>query len=218
MATKASVQDDFDFDFVFGVVLLGAGASSRMGRPKLLLPWKDTTVIGQIIWQWRELGASQIAVVHHPNDTALFAELDRMDFPAQDRIENPLPERGMFSSVICAANWPGWRKEISSWAIALGDQPHLRTDTLRALLEFHAANADAICQQEYDGHARHPVILPRAAVEELSRTRAETLKDFLKHAACQSVRFLTSDTGMALDMDTPEDYERIQNISSSPVA
>ena len=41
-----------------GVVILGAGASSRMGRPKLLLPWRDTTVIGQIIRQWRELGAA----------------------------------------------------------------------------------------------------------------------------------------------------------------
>ena len=44
----------------------------------------------------------------------------------------------MFSSVVCAANWPGWKREIASWAIALGDQPHLQ-DTLRALLEFHAA-------------------------------------------------------------------------------
>ena len=46
-----------------GVVILGAGASSRMGRPKLLLPWRDTTVIGAILRQWRELGAAQIAVV-----------------------------------------------------------------------------------------------------------------------------------------------------------
>ena len=189
-----------------------------MGRPKLLLSWRGTTVIGHIIRQWRDLGAAQIAVVHRPNDAALFAELDRLDFSAQDRIENPQPERGMFSSIFCAANWPGWRQEISSWAIALGDQPHLRLDTLRALLEFYAVNADAICQPEFDGHARHPVILPRAAFEELSRMGAETLNNFLKLAACQRVRWLTNDSGMALDMDTPEDYERIQNISSSPVA
>ena len=45
----------------FGVIILGAGASSRMGRPKLLLPWRGTTVIGHIIYQWRELGAAQIS-------------------------------------------------------------------------------------------------------------------------------------------------------------
>ena len=107
-----------------GVVILGAGASSRMGRPKLLLPWKDTTVIGHILRQWRELGARQIAVVHRPDDAPLAAELDRLGVPAHDRIENPTPELGMFSSIVCAANWSGWRTEISSWAIALGDQPH----------------------------------------------------------------------------------------------
>src|SRR5271169_6647644 len=88
-----------------GVVILGAGASSRMGRPKLLLPWKDTTIVGHLIRQWRGLGARQIAVVHRPGDAPLAAELDRLDFPAKDRIVNPQPERGMFSSIVCAAEW-----------------------------------------------------------------------------------------------------------------
>ena len=114
----------------FGVIILGAGASSRMGRPKLLLPWNDTTVIGHLIRQWRKLGARQIAVVHRPNDAALAAELDRLDFPAKDRIENPKPERGMFSSIVCAANWDRMAAGIAVWAIVLGDQPHLRLETL----------------------------------------------------------------------------------------
>ena len=97
-------------DKALGVVILGAGASSRMGRPKLLLPWRGTTVIGAILRQWRELGAAQIAVVLRPGDAPLAAELDRLDFPRADRIENPQPERGMFSSIVCAANWPGWQK------------------------------------------------------------------------------------------------------------
>ena len=191
-----------------GVVILGAGASSRMAQPKLLLGWKDTTVIGQIIRQWRELGAGQIAVVHRPNDTALFAELDRLGLSVQDRIENPQPERGMFSSLICAANWSGWRKEISNWAIVLGDQPHLRTDTLRELLEFHAANADAICQPQFGDHGRHPLILPRAAFAGLKTSRAESLKDFLKAVSCRRAVFATNDSGLALDLDTPDDYQR----------
>jgi molybdenum cofactor cytidylyltransferase len=193
-----------------GVVILGAGASARMGRPKLLLPWRDTTVIGEILRQWRELGAAQIAVVHRPNDAPLAAELDRLDFPADDRIENPQPERGMFSSIVCAANWPGWKKEIASWAIALGDQPHLNLDTLRQLLAFHSAHAGAICQPEFDGHTRHPVILPRAAFAELKHTRATTLKDFLKHIRLPRVQCSMSDAGLSLDMDTPEDYKQLK--------
>jgi molybdenum cofactor cytidylyltransferase len=193
-----------------GVVILGAGASSRMGRPKLLLQWRDTTVIGAILRQWRELGAAQIAVVHRPNDAPLADELDRLDFPANDRIENPQPERGMFSSIVCAANWPGWKKKIARWAIALGDQPHLNSDTLRQLLAFHSAHADAICQPEFDGHTRHPVILPRAAFAELKSSRATTLKVFLKLVSLPRVQCSMADVGLSLDMDTPEDYKQLK--------
>jgi molybdenum cofactor cytidylyltransferase len=193
-----------------GVVILGAGASSRMGRPKLLLPWRDTTVIGAILRQWRELGAAQITVVHRPNDAPLAAELDRLGLPAHDRIENPQPERGMFSSIVCAANWPGWRTEISSWAITLGDQPHLSPQTLRQLLAFHSAHAGAICQPELGGHTRHPVILPRAAFALLKGSRAATLKDFLKQIPVPRVQCAMTDAGLALDMDTPEDYKRLK--------
>jgi molybdenum cofactor cytidylyltransferase len=199
-----------------GVVILGAGASSRMGQPKLLLPWCGTTVIGHILRQWRELGAGRIAIVHRPNDPALFAELDRLEHPRADRIENPQPELGMFSSVICAANWSGWRREISSWAIALGDQPHLRIETLLELLEFHAAHSGAICQPQFGDHGRHPVILPRPAFRQLRNTQAGTLKDFMKIVACPRLQCPADDSGLAQDLDTPEDYERIKNVSSNP--
>lgn len=192
-----------------GVVILGAGASSRMGRPKLLLPWGDSTVICHIISQWRELGAAQIAVVHRPNDAPFAAELDRLKFPAEDRIENPEPERGMFSSIVCAANWDGWRREISSWAIVLGDQPHLRAETLRRLLEFHWQNMHKICQPMFGGRAGHPVILPRKAFDGLKNSGAATLKDFLKLIPLPRVHCHIDDPGLPLDMDTPEDYKRL---------
>jgi len=193
-----------------GVVILGAGASVRMGQPKLLLPWRDTTVIGGILSQWRELGAAQIAVVMRPNDAALTTELDRLDFPASNRIENLQSERGMFSSIVCAAHWNGWRAEISSWAIVLGDQPHLQTETLRRLLEFHAQNPGRICQPMSGGKLAHPVILPLSAWKELSTTRVSTLKEFLKLTQSPRVQLEVADTGLLLDLDTPEDYKRLQ--------
>ena len=41
---------------VCGVIILAAGASSRMGRPKMLLPWGATSVLGHLIGQWQTLG------------------------------------------------------------------------------------------------------------------------------------------------------------------
>jgi molybdenum cofactor cytidylyltransferase len=194
--------------FNIGAVILGAGASSRMGRPKLLLPWGDTTVIGHIIRQWRELRAAQITVVHRPGDMGLTAELERLNFPASDRIENPQFENGMFSSILCAAKWSGWRSDISSWAFVLGDQPHLQMETLRVLLANAVQNMDAICQPVLNGRAGHPVILPRSVFDELKQSRAETLKDFLKLYTRRCVQCPVADAGLLLDLDRPEDYDK----------
>jgi len=192
-----------------GVLILGAGASARMGRPKLLLPWDGTTVIGRLLAQWRELGAGQIAVVRRPDDTALAAELERLEFSSTDHILNPQPERGMFSSIQCAANWDGWRGAITNWAIVLGDQPHLQTATLRALLTFAAQNREAICQPTTGGRTAHPVLLPRPVFAALKSSAAGTLKEFLKLAACPGVQCEINDPGLTLDLDTPEDYKRL---------
>ena len=70
----------------FAVVLLAAGASSRMGRPKLLLPWHGTTVLGHLLDMWRELGAAQLAVVTAPANGPVTAELARAGLGERDCI------------------------------------------------------------------------------------------------------------------------------------
>ena len=155
--------------FSVGVVILAAGRSARMGRPKLLLPWGGTSVLGHLIEQWQALGAKQIAVVCAPGDQAIQAELDRLGFAEPNRIGNPAPERGMFSSIQCAAQWPGWQAALTHWAIVLGDQPHLQPQTLRRVLDFSAAQPAKVCQPARRGHGRHPVLLPKAAVPATGR-------------------------------------------------
>ena len=164
--------------FAVGVVILAAGSSSRMGRPKLLLPWGETTVVGHLIEQWKKAGARQIAVVCAANVPAAQAELDRLRFPRENRILNPSPERGMFSSIQCAANWPAWNANLTHWIITLGDQPHLRAETLQALLDFGAAHAGKICQPLRQGRRRHPMLLPRNMFLALKNSTARDLNFF----------------------------------------
>ena len=114
-----------------------------------------------------------------------------------------------------AANWTGWRRQISTFAIVLGDQPHLRPETLRTMLEYPAQNPDSICQPEFGGHGWHPVLLPRRAFAELQRTQAKTLKDFLKQTSCPLVKRSIQDPGLALDLDTPEDYKQANCIQAA---
>jgi molybdenum cofactor cytidylyltransferase len=178
-----------------------------MGRPKLLLPWGDNTVLGHLISEWQHVGAEQIAVVCASGDEALNQELDRLNFPPVARIVNPEPARGMFSSIQCAAQWRDWQEAITHWVITLGDQPHLTRNTLRALAEFAALNAGSICQPAHSGRARHPVVLPRRYWELLAATTHATLKEFLIAHRDSTQRLELPDAGLALDLDTPADYE-----------
>ncbi len=191
----------------YGVVILGAGASRRMGRPKLLLPWNGTTIVGHLVSEWTTLEATQTVVVMSAENQPLKSELDRRSFPVENRLINPHPDLGMFSSIQCAARWTGWEPTLSHVVITLGDQPHLKRATLRILIHFSAKRADKICQPSVAGRPRHPVVLPRAALEQLRGREFETLAHFLK-AHRQEIELIEiDDPGLNLDLDTPADYE-----------
>jgi molybdenum cofactor cytidylyltransferase len=195
---------------LWGIVILAAGKSARMGRPKMLLPWADSTVIGHQIEQWKKHPTSQIAVVCPPETHPLLDELDRLSFPIQDRITNAHPEQGMFSSIQAAARWPGWKDEISHWVISLGDQPHLANETRFRLIRAAIQEPDRIWQPALSGRATHPVVVPARVFRQLADSRADNLKTFL-HSQVDAVKLCyCEDPGLGLDMDTPGDYETLR--------
>ena len=194
------------------VVILAAGRSRRMGKPKLLLPWGATSILGHQVNTWQRLGAVQIGVVFAKNDTGMTGELERLGFPVENRIPNSRPEDGMFSSIRCAAGWGGWMPELTHWALTLGDQPHVGFETLKAVIELSKTQPTTVCQPQRLGHFRHPVTLPKAIFQKLGETKVATLKDFLSGqeiAACD-----VDDPGLELDIDEPQDYERALQLAS----
>jgi molybdenum cofactor cytidylyltransferase len=110
----------------FGVVVLAAGASRRMGESKLLLPWGGRTILGHLVNEWRSLEVGQVAVVIRAGDPKLQKELGRLGFVKGDWIENQQADEGMFRSIEAAAGWVGWRTWVTHYVIALADQPSLR--------------------------------------------------------------------------------------------
>ena len=199
-------MDEPDFRFRLGVIILGAGASSRMGVPKLLLRWENTTIIAHLVSVWRKIGAQQIGVVCAP-DTPLAPELDRLGVPTDHQIINPNPERGMFSSIQIAASWNAWQRDLTHWAIVLGDQPQLTVTTLRTVVAFALAHRNPICQPAFEGKPRHPVILERTAFARLATTKVITLKEFLHQEQPAPALCDIDDPSLDTDLDTPADYQ-----------
>jgi len=219
----------------FATVILAAGASVRMGRPKLLLPWGKKTILAHLVEQWTELSAAQIAIVVEQG-SEVDARVRRMkaervpvniehptsniERPPVEVVINPRPALGMWSSVQCAARWPGW-KDVTHFVITLGDQPHVGSATLKVIMNFAEENAKWICEPARKGRGRHPVVFPSEIFREIAEEdtsprpsprsgegeESKTLKDFLRAHKAKRKMFESDDPALDLDIDTPADYE-----------
>jgi molybdenum cofactor cytidylyltransferase len=198
----------------FGVVLLAAGFSRRMGAPKALLPWGDSCVIHAHLQSWRAVGASQIGVVVRSDDIDLRRHLAAE--PDVLEISNPHAERGMMSSMRAAATWPFWPAHLKHFALVLVDQPHVSPRTLAALLDAAREFRERICQPIFEDRRGHPVILPRAEFLDLATTARDTLREWIRDR--QHVRhFVTcEDAAVVEDFDTPSQYERVLAERAAP--
>ncbi|HEY5894112.1 MAG TPA: nucleotidyltransferase family protein [Chthoniobacterales bacterium] len=190
-----------------GAIILSAGASRRMGSPKALLPWGKSTVLQHLSDLWTSAGATQIAVVLDPANSAIAAELDRL--AVSDRIPNPhATDGGMMSSLRAAAKWPNWNASIRRFAVALVDQPHISRGTLISLNRFSHENPKKICQPQFGNRRGHPVFLPKEIFVSLAATTEPDFRAFIRRHASLRAFLPCADEAVISDMDTPEDYRK----------
>jgi molybdenum cofactor cytidylyltransferase len=194
----------------FAVIILGAGRSSRMGQPNLLLPLAKETIVGHSVRQWATTGSASICVVVAADHTDLTNEVRKSGAFC---ITNPDPDRGMFSSVRCAAEWPHWDVTLTHWIISLGDQPHLRDTTLRQLIGAVQTDPESVWQPACGGRRRHPVVLPKSSFAALRETTAADLKTFLALSPIERKSVEIDDPGLDIDIDTPGDYARAKKFA-----
>jgi molybdenum cofactor cytidylyltransferase len=163
-----------------------------------------------LILQWQQLDVKQIAVVVARGNEVVEEELNRLGVEKTNRIINPAPDQGMFSSIQCAASWAGWTEEITHWIVALGDQPQLNPKTLERLLQFAEEGPEKICQPLRLGKPKHPVGFPRSHFASLATSKAADLKEFLSERTGALAGFESDDPGLDFDIDTPQDYEQVR--------
>jgi len=210
----------------YGAVILAAGASTRMGCPKMLLPWGKSTVIQSLVEQWLRVGVQQVLVVIRADDEPLRKHLvEGSTWRASDGrariLENSAAEQGMWSSVLCASNWGGWIPSVRGIAIALGDQPHLEDYLLDQLLMLHreARGGRSVARPRVRGQSGHPVVLAREDLQSASLGGAAHLKDHLERLRDRWSFLEVEDSACLHDMDVPEDYRELialKSVRSSP--
>jgi molybdenum cofactor cytidylyltransferase len=194
----------------FGLIP-AAGRSSRMGRPKLLLPLGGLTVLERVVAAFRAAGVQDILVVVPPH-------LPQLAGPAAAagahvlRLGQETPD--MRATVECGLAWLEERFRPGTgdgWLLSPADHPALEPAVIGQLFEEKAANpGKTVFVPTHGGRRGHPVLIAWGHVAGVRRWPAgQGLNSYLRAHEDQTVLVGVDSADVLLDLDTPEDYERL---------
>ena len=186
------------------VVVLAAGASSRMGQPKALLEENGVTYLAKITATARGAGATSVAVVAGPPD----GDKIKAKLPVgAGWVWNHDPSRGMITSVqIAISGLPPRTLACMVWPV---DVPNVESATVRAIM---SAPAGKIVVPRYKGKGGHPVRLPAKLFGEIAALPNETsLKQFIDAHPADTIYLDVEDEWVTRDFDTPADVKKAKD-------
>ena len=191
-------------------IVLAAGLSRRMGRPKLLLPLDGRPVIRHTVERILGAGMDEVIVVVGPQHEAIRQALDGLQVRL---VVNPTPEAGQATSV--RAGIAALSPRTTAALIALGDQPHVPVDVIARLRLALAPPGKRIAAPRYADGLGNPVLFAADVFPELLTlvgdrgARAVVEKDPARLAVVDVA------APMPRDLDTPEDYQRLSDPDNS---
>lgn len=193
-------------------IVLAAGESVRMGAPKALLPDQTGRLfVVRVLHTFSAAGIGDVTVVTGTLHERIVAAIAR-DAPRGMVVRfarNPDPARGQLSSLLEgleAADAPGVRAVL----VTLVDVPFVSSATVRAVVDaFERTGAPIVRPVRGDRHG-HPVLFARRLFERLRHADpAQGAKAVLREHAGAIANVEVDDEGALLDVDTPQEYERV---------
>ena len=191
-------------NFISGLIL-GAGASQRLGPPKQLLPFRDTTMLGWVVAQAQR--ATQLDEVVVVLGRAADEVRERVNFGSARVVENPIFGEGCSSSY--RAGLAAVNSESAAIMIILGDQPGITPEIIDTLAAEWRLQSHQIALCSYRGRKGHPMIFARSMFEQLESLHGDKAAWKLVDASSDAVLEVTLDLPFPDDINTAEDFERI---------
>ncbi len=188
-------------------VVLAAGKSSRMGRPKALLPaGHDETFLTKIIRTFTEAGVDDVVVVVG-HEAAAIAALCALSPVAARIVLNPDYESGQLSSLLTGLSTVD-RPGVQACLVTLVDVPLVAADTVRAVVNRYRQTRAAVVRPVNRGRHGHPVLIDRSLFPLIrAADPVEGAKPVIRAHASPAGDVEVLDEGSFLDIDTPADFE-----------
>jgi molybdenum cofactor cytidylyltransferase len=189
-------------------LVLAAGRSTRMGRPKANLPVDSSdTFLTRVIRTLQDAEVEDIVVVLGSESAVIARSVEQSGLSAR-LVVNEQYDCGQLSSLIVglrAIDRPGVRGML----VALVDMPLLSAATVTAVLERYRVTAAPIVRPVSGGRHGHPVLFDRSLFASIrSADLGRGVKPVVRAHASPAGDVEIEDEGAFLDIDTPEDYVR----------
>jgi molybdenum cofactor cytidylyltransferase len=187
--------------FVSGVVL-AAGGSSRLGRPKQLLPFGEATLLDAVLSTARACPFDQRAVALGGSAGEVRAAVDLTGF---DVVVNESFGEGCSSSIAAALEVVDPACDVL--VLMLGDQPGVPPETVRALLRGRGDAPIAVCA--YSDGRGHPFAFARSVFGELAGLHGDKAVWKLLERRAGDVMEVPVEGRVPRDVDTWKDYDAV---------
>ena len=187
-------------------VVLSAGESSRMGRPKALLPIDGQTFIERIVAALKQTKVAKIIVILGHNARELEAKISHL--PVQILINTDY-KQGQLSSLQLAVRDLQADADCDGMLVHLVDHPYLAPALVQEMIRRFYETKKRIIVPKFHGKRGHPVIFSNALFSELlSAPVAEGAKAVVNAHRDETLEIDTQEEGIAVDIDTPELYQQ----------
>ena len=188
------------------VLVLAAGGSRRLGRPKQLLDYRGATLLDATLATAREAGTAQVVVAL---GGAADEVIERVDLAGTEVVLNPDFGDGCATSIRTALTHV--RDDAAGVVLLLGDQPGVTAAAVLALVAGSGGHRVGVCA--YDDAPGHPLWFDRSMFATLSGLHGDKAVWKLVEAGDDVVRVPVAGP-VPPDVDTWEDYQALLEVDA----
>ncbi len=186
-------------------VVLSAGASSRMGRPKALLPVDGVPFIERIVRALERTEVNRTLVVLGHNAEAM---REAIAYLGVDTVVNPDYARGQLSSLHTAIRALNG-EPVEAILVHLVDHPFIESRLVDRMIERFRAEGKLIVVPRFNGRRGHPVLFSSKLFPEFLAASLDTgAKPVVRGHPEETLELDTEEAGILVDIDTPEEYRK----------